>query len=193
MLAGTESHGPAHPAGTQPASALATVVGVIGNVRHDQVALPPRPEAYENYFQHAWEIMSLLVRHDGDARRVAAAIRGRIRAADPGITIPEVASMEEVVSTSRDRRFLMWVLPAFGSCAAVLAATGIYGVVAHAVAQRTREIGIRTALGAQPWAQPRDISRLILRGGVRMAAIGVITGLAAALGGSRALRTLVYG
>jgi putative ABC transport system permease protein len=167
----------------------ATVVGVIGNVKHDQLALPPRPEAYENYFQHSWGGMNLAVRRDPQAAHVAAAIRAQIRLADPDIPIPAALSMDEVIATSlRDRRFLMWMLGAFAGCAILLAAIGIYGVIAYSVEQRIREIGIRVALGAD---RP-EVTRLVLSGGMRMAAAGIVTGGAAALGLTRVLRSMLF-
>ena len=176
--------------GPNPKAPWATVVGVIGNVRHDELALPPRPEAYENYFQHGWDAMTLVVRHDPGAANVAAAIRAQIRRADRDIPVPPALAMDDILSASlRDRTFLMWMLVAFASSATLLAAIGIYGVMAYGVTRRTREIGIRIALGAQR----RDVTRLVLRSGARMIAAGVAAGVLGAVALTGVLRSLLFG
>ncbi|MBZ5619609.1 MAG: ABC transporter permease [Acidobacteriia bacterium] len=175
--------------GPNPKQPWSMVVGVIGDVRHDQLALPPRPEAYEDYFQHNWGLMSLMVRYEPAAAGVQAAIRAQIKLADKNIPIPPALSMDDVISTSlRDRRFLMWMLVGFAACATLLAAIGIYGVIAYSVTARTREIGIRVALGAER----RDVTRLVLASGMRMAAAGVAFGGLAALGLMRLLRSMLF-
>jgi predicted permease len=176
--------------GPNPKDPWSTVVGVVGNVRHDQLDLPARQEVYENYFQHAWDSMSLVVRYDSNTDEVAAAVHAQIKAADNEIAVPPAVALDQVVSTSlRDRRFLMWMLLTFGGWAMVLAVIGVYGVVAYSVSQRTREIGIRIAVGAKQ----RDIARLVLSGGIRMAAAGVFLGGLAALAVNRLLASLLFG
>jgi putative ABC transport system permease protein len=153
------------------------------------LALPPRPEAYENYFQHNWGIMSMVARFEPGALGVPAAIQSQIRLADKNIPLMPSLTMDDVISTSlRDRRFLMWMLAGFAVSAIVLAAIGIYGVMAFVVTQRTREIGIRVALGAER----RDVTRFVLAGGLRMAGAGVIVGGLAAVGFGRLLRTMLF-
>jgi putative ABC transport system permease protein len=176
--------------GPDPKDPWSTVVGVVGNVRHDQLDLPARPEVYENYFQHAWDSMSLVVRYDSNADEVAAVVRAQIKAADNEIAVPAAVALDQVVSTSlRDRLFLMWMLLAFGGCAMVLTVIGVYGVVAYSVSQRTREIGIRIAVGAER----RNITHLVLRGGIRMAGAGVVLGGLAALAVNRLFASLLFG
>jgi ABC-type antimicrobial peptide transport system permease subunit len=116
-------------------------------------------------------------------------IRGAVRAFDAGVPIFDVASMSERVARSAaPRRFVMQLLGAFALAALALAALGLYGVVAHSVGQRTREIGIRIALGAAP----RDIVRLVLAGGAGLIAAGLGAGLLGALGASRFLSAILY-
>ena len=175
--------------GPNPKDPWSTVVGVIGNVRHNQLDLPPSPEAYENYFQHNWALISLVARFQPGARGVPAAIQAQIKLADKNIPIPSALAMDSVIDTSlRERRFLMWMLVTFAASAMLLAAIGIYGVMAYTVTQRTREFGIRVALGAER----RDVTRLVLLGGMRVAAAGVLVGGLAALGLMRLLRTMLF-
>jgi len=175
--------------GPNPNDPWSTVVGVIGDVRHDALALPPRPEAYENYFQHVWGLTTIVVRHSPEAAAVPSAISALIKQAGKHIPTPPSLSMDDVIASSlRDQRFLMWMLAGFAACAILLAAIGIYGVMAYAVTQRTREIGIRLALGAAR----RDVTRLVFAGGIRLAAAGVVAGSLLALVLVRFLRTMLF-
>jgi len=186
---GQEAVGKRIRLGPNPKEPWSTVAGVIGNIRHDQLALPPRPEAYENYFQHNWGLMSLMVRFAPGSFGVPAAIRAQIKLADRDIPTPPALAMDDVISTSlQDRRFLMWMLVGFAGSAMLLAAVGIYGVMAYAVEQRTREIGIRVALGAER----RDVTQLVLSDGLRLASAGVASGGLAAMGLMRVLRTMLF-
>jgi ABC-type antimicrobial peptide transport system permease subunit len=123
------------------------------------------------------------------AAGLADAVRRSLRELDPTVPIYDVATTRELVERSAaSRRFVMRLLAAFAGAALLLAALGIYGVVAHAVGQRTREIGIRMALGATP----RDIRRLVLSSGTAVVAAGLAAGVATALAVMRLLSSLLY-
>jgi putative ABC transport system permease protein len=130
------------------------------------------------------------VRTAGDPLALAAPVRREVAALDPDLAVANLRTLERVVAESvGDRRFTMLLLGLFGAVALALAAIGIYGVTAYGVAQRTREMGIRLALGAAPGA----VRSLVVGEGVRLALIGLAAGLALALAGARALRSQLYG
>ncbi|MET0618998.1 MAG: ABC transporter permease [Thermoanaerobaculia bacterium] len=167
-----------------------TIVGVAGDVRHVDVALAPTPQMYLPQTQMTDGMLTLVVlaRTESPAR-LTESIRSAMRALDAGVPVYDVASMSERVARSAaPRRFVMQLLGAFALAALALAALGLYGVVAHSVGQRTREIGIRMALGATP----RDIARLVLVGGSGLIAAGLAAGLLGALGASRFLSAILY-
>ena len=167
-----------------------TIVGVAGDVRHVDVALAPTPQMYLPQSQVTDGMLTLVVRaRSTDPARLTASIRDAVRGLDPGVPIYDVASMgERVARSAAPRRFVMRLLAAFALAALALAALGLYGVVAHSVGQRTREIGIRMALGATP----RDIARLVLVGGSGLIAAGLAAGLLGAFGATRFLSAILY-
>ena len=167
-----------------------TIVGIAGDVRHVDVALAPTPQMYLPQTQMTDGLVSLVVlTRSSDPTSLTESIRREVRALDPGVPVFDVASMEERVARSAaPRRFVMRLLAAFAVSALALAALGLYGVVAHGVGQRTREIGIRMALGATP----RDVARLVLSGGAAMVGLGLAAGLAGALAAARFLRGILY-
>ena len=163
------------------------VIGVIGNVRHLSLALAPRPEVYLPEGLEPWPFMTLVLRGHGD---LAALLRTEVAAVDRDQAITRLESMEQRMADSlAPRRFGVLLIGALAAVAFVLAITGIYGVMAYSVAQRTREMGIRLALGATPGA----VLGLVLRQAMRLVAAGVVLGVAAALPLGRVLRTLLYG
>jgi putative ABC transport system permease protein len=134
--------------------------------------------------------MTLVVRAAGDPRALAGAVREQIRALDPSVPVYDVKTMQEIVYESLAReRFIMLLMALFAALALALAAVGIYGVVSYATAQRTHEIGIRMALGAQA----RDVLRLMIRQGLSPVLVGVGLGLLAALALTRLMSSLLYG
>jgi len=171
-----------------------TIVGVVGNVRHFGLANSEEPAIYTPYAQSGqeWKRWSeIVVRGPGTG---APAFINQLKAAvwkvDPAIPVTKVRSMSEVMSVSlAEQRFNTLLLGVFAGVALLLASVGLYGVLAFSVAQRTREIGIRMALGARA----RDVLRLVLRQGLTLSLIGVAAGVCVSLAATRVLAGLLYG
>jgi putative ABC transport system permease protein len=169
-----------------------TIVGVVGDVRQASLALTDSDAFYTSSTQWSWVdgVQSLVVRTRGDAATLAPAIRQAIWSVDKDQPIMRVATMDSLLETSEaERRFVLILFEAFGLAALALAATGIYGVLSGSVTERTREIGVRVALGASPG----DILALVVRQGMTLTALGVVIGLSGAALASRALVTLLFG
>lgn len=168
-----------------------TIVGVVGNVRHFGLANAEEPAIYTAYAQsgQSWKRWSeIVVRGEGSVG--PQDLKRAIWKVDPLIPIKKVQSMSEVMSVSlAEQRFNMILLVVFAAMALLLASVGLYGVLAFTVAERTREIGIRIAVGAQA----SHIMKLVLGQGLRLTTIGVVAGIAAALAGTRLLSGLLYG
>jgi predicted permease len=177
---------------------LCEVVGVVGDVKSyvDQPAEPttfiPAPQAKlgtSSLFE-GWYPRSIVVRTTGNPLTLNQALREAVAATDPLVPTGAVRSMDQVLAHSVAlRSFMMLLLSIFGGLALVLASVGIYGVISYAVSQRTREIGVRMALGARP----ADVLRMILSEGLKLVAVGVALGLVAALMLTRLLEGMVYG
>jgi predicted permease len=172
----------------------ATVVGVVRAVHSAGLDAEPGNELFVAMAQRPQSQLHLVVRAARDGSRAAAelmpALRAQVRAVDPTATISAVRSLDALVDASvAGRRAVMALLVAFAGLGLTLGMVGVYGVVAYATEQRTREIGIRTALGARP----ATVVALVLGHGARLAAAGVALGLLGALAASRALGALVYG
>ncbi len=167
-----------------------TVVGVAGDVRHADLAAAPTLQMYMAQAQSTDSFLVLTVRSaNGNPATLAPAIREVLHRIDPAVPVYAVATMEELVSkTVADRRFVLELLGAFALMSLLLAAVGLYGVVAYLVTQRTRELGVRVALGATP----ADIVRLVLGSGVATVLAGLAAGTAAALLMNRFLDTLLF-
>ncbi len=170
---------------------LYTVVGVVGEVHQASLALEATDAVYttEAQWRFADDAMSLVVRTEGEAAVLAPAVRRAIWSVDPDQPIARVATMDGLVAASTaERRFALALFEAFALAALALAATGIYGVLSGTVAERTREIGVRSALGATR----REILSLVLRQGMTLTGLGVVLGAAGAVAASRALATMLF-
>lgn len=168
---------------------VAEVVGVIGDVKYAGLDQQTRPEMYAPFAQRAWPFMRIVARSNSDPSLVAAAIREAVRAIDPDQPVDKMMTMSSVVSASFvGRSFYMQLLGTFAALAFILASVGIYGVVSYSVAQRTREIGIRVALGARR----SDVLGLVLKEALRLTALGVGLGLIGAFAATRVLRSLLF-
>ena len=169
-----------------------TVVGIVGDVKQLSLAASQSDAVYlaptQSWF--ADRTLSLVVRARGDAAALAPAIRRAVWSVDKDQPIVRVATMTELFTRSAaERRFAMTLFSAFAVVALVLAAAGIYGVLSGSVTERTREIGVRSALGASH----RDIRNLVLRQGMTLAAIGTMIGIAGAFAASQAIASLLFG
>jgi ABC-type antimicrobial peptide transport system permease subunit len=167
------------------------VVGIVGDVKQDGLdASTPSETIYYPLAQQPGPGMSLAVRAAADPSAIASEITKAVREIDPEQPVLDVISMDGILSTSlAQRRFTMLLLAAFAGLALLLAAVGIYSVLSYAVKRRTREIGIRMALGAQIG----DVLRLIVAEGMKPTLIGLAIGIAGALALGRFLASLVYG
>jgi putative ABC transport system permease protein len=173
-------------------SPMFTIVGVVGDVRQMSLALGDTDAVYTTTTQWHWAdgTLSLLVRTRGNAADFVPAIKNAIWSADRDQPIVRVAMMDDLLAASAaERRFVLILFEAFGLVALMLAATGVYGVLSGSVADRTREIGVRSALGASR----RSILTLVLRQGMTLTGFGVVIGLAGALAASEALGALLFG
>ena len=167
-----------------------TIVGVVGDIRHSSLVSEPEPEVYFPHPQLPLAAMSVVVRTWGEPLALSDDIRAVVRELAPTLPAPRVESVERIVAASvSGPRFLATVLTAFASVALLLASIGVFGLLSFVVAQRTREIGIRLALGAKPQA----VVRMIIRGAGRMVVAGLGIGLVGALLMTSGLRHLLHG
>ncbi|HTP33067.1 MAG TPA: ABC transporter permease [Candidatus Acidoferrales bacterium] len=169
-----------------------TVVGVVADIKNAALDRPAGTELFFPFDQGPGgrALSWIVVRTQGDPMSLAGAVRNEIRNLDRALPVSNVGTMEDVMSTARSRpRFLTLLLSMFSSLSLILAALGIYGVISYAVVQRTSEIGIRMALGAQHG----DVLRLIGTSGVSLALAGTVLGAAGAFGLTRFLSTLLFG
>jgi putative ABC transport system permease protein len=168
------------------------VVGVAANLRYAKLDAEPGPELYRSYLPNlgsARVTVTVAVRMPGDPLGIAPGTRKLISAIDPTQPVYDVATLEQALSESiAPRRFNLFLLGTFASAALLMALVGIYGVIAYSVTQRTREIGIRMALGAQR----HEVVRMVVRQGMGIALTGIVTGLAAALALTRLMSSLLY-
>jgi putative ABC transport system permease protein len=166
------------------------IIGVVGDVKYQGLGHENEPIYYQlsegSPFPRSW----LLVRTRDDAELNVSAIRDEIRRLDPGVPVDRISTMAQALSDSvalpRFRSLLMTV---FAMAALLLAAIGIYGVLAYSVAQRAQEIAVRMALGATV----RDVLRLVIGQGSRLAVVGIALGLTEALGLTRVLKQMLFG
>ena len=166
------------------------IVGVAGNVRQYRADQEPVPITYGSFTASPSRAQNLMIRTAGEPMTVAGAVRAALQSLDPSLPISPPRTLDDVVGASlTQRRFNMTLLVVFAGIALVLAIAGIYGTVSYSVAQRTQEIGIRVALGANS----REILGLVLFGALKPVAGGLAIGLVAAFGFTRLLEGLVYG
>jgi predicted permease len=166
------------------------IVGVTGNVKYMGLTTDTDPVYYVPFAQTPSRRMYLVVRCSGNAAELAEPLRRDIQTIDPSVTLAEISTMEQVLDRSFSRpRFNTLLLMFFAGTAFLLAAVGIYGLIAYWVAQRSREIGVRMALGATP----AEVMRMVVRQSASLAAIGSVIGLASALALTQFLKTIVFG
>jgi putative ABC transport system permease protein len=176
--------------GGQSTEPWMTVVGVVGHVRYRTLTAPSRVEVYWPESQSPNSDMGLAIRTSGDPLSLASTVQKVVQEADPDQPVYRVATMRDLMADSvAGQRLAMILLAVFAGLAVLLAAIGTYGVLAYSVAQRTHEIGIRIALGAER----RDVLRMVLGEGAKMALVGVAIGLVAAFGLTRLMANMLFG
>jgi predicted lysophospholipase L1 biosynthesis ABC-type transport system permease subunit len=170
-----------------------TVVGVVATIKHDSLSGTPTPTIYRPMapaFGLPTSEVSLAMRVSGDPGLVAQRLRAAVAAIDPRIPVTDIVTGSDIVERSVSRpRITTLLLGIFAAAALLLGAVGVYGIMSHAVAQRTREIGIRMALGART----SSVLWMTVRQGLILVAFGVAAGLLGALASTRILRAMLYG
>jgi len=165
------------------------IIGVVGDSKHMSLDAEIEPMSYWPHPELAYSVMTLVIRTRGDAASITPAARDVIRALDPDQPVADVRTIESLIGTSMARaRFNTLLLTIFAIVALLLAGVGIYGVMAYSVAQRTREIGVRVALGARA----PDVLRLVLRRGMTLTLGGVAIGVAASFALTRLMEALLF-
>jgi predicted permease len=166
-----------------------TIVGVVGNIRHFGLDIDPKPEMYVPFAQEAYFTTIYVVRSAQDPRTLLPAIRREVQAMDAAVPLANVRTFEKVIVDSvAPRRLSVVLLGVFAGVAVLLASVGIYGVMSFLVVQRTHEIGVRMALGAQR----SDVLKLILARSLKLISAGTIVGLIVAVMSTHTLRALLY-
>jgi putative ABC transport system permease protein len=191
------------PGRNLPVAPWMTIVGVVADVKANALAEPePRPQLFmpmsiaggpdvprEALFGPDTTAMSYVVRSATPPEQLVAAIRGAVDDVDPNLAMAQVTALQDIVDrASSQASFTMVLLAIAATVALLLGAIGIYGVISYIVAQRTSEIGVRLAMGAEP----RTVARMILRQGGLVTLLGIVAGLAAALAGSQLIRSLLF-
>jgi predicted permease len=168
----------------------AEVIGVAGDGKYKTLGENARPYIYQPLLQSYASKMTLVVRTTGNPETLSAAVREQIQSLDPNLPVSQITTLSEQVAFALfPARLGAALLGAFGLLALRLAATGIYGVIAYSVSQRTQEFGIRMALGADG----ADVRRLVLREGLKVVLIGVTAGMALSLVAARLIAVYLYG
>jgi putative ABC transport system permease protein len=166
------------------------IIGVVGDVKEGALDKEPQPTVYYVHAHLTYGSMTFVLRAKSDPLILAEAARGVVRGLDPALPVAQVRTMESVVrETFARQRFSGLLLAAFSLISLVLAAVGLYGVLAYSVTERTREIGVRLALGAEP----RRIMAQVLRSGLRVVIAGIVVGIAGASALTGLLRSLLFG
>jgi putative ABC transport system permease protein len=166
------------------------IVGVAANVRSVELREEPESELYFSASQTGWNSMSLVVRSSVEPANLSGSVRQIVNEVDKSVPVSSVQTMDHIVSQSITQpRFNLFLLGLFSAVAMLLSAAGIYGVTAYTVTQRTHELGIRLALGAQVG----DVLKMILGQGMAVIGVGLVLGLVSAFGLMRLLRSLLFG
>jgi putative ABC transport system permease protein len=179
-------------AGGPPGTPPYTIVGIVGGVKQESLAIQDTNAFYTTDAQWHWadNPRTLVVRASANPAALATAVRQAIWSVDKDQPVSRVATMDELLSTlTAERHFVLLLFEIFGAVALLLAAVGLYGVLSGSVTERTREIGVRTALGATRG----DILALVMRQGMAMTVVGVVLGLAGTLAATRALVSMLFG
>jgi putative ABC transport system permease protein len=170
-----------------------TIVGIVADVKQFSLKENPSPEMYVPFTQEPWPsmlVMQSALRTKGDSASIISSVREAIHSVDKDLPLSKVATLSSLVELSvAQPRFAMLLLAFFGALALLLASIGMYSVISYAVAQRTREIGVRMALGAQR----SNIFGMVIGQGARLAGLGITIGLAGALGATRLMSRFLYG
>jgi putative ABC transport system permease protein len=167
----------------------AEVIGIVGDVRYRGMDQPPDPDVYISYLQSPQDSLVIFVRTTTNPAVLISAIRGEVHTMNRDLPVYDVKSLRDRIGESMAKaRFSAMLLTSFACIALILAAIGIYGVMSYMVAQRTREIGIRMALGAHA----ANVRALVLRRGLVLTVVGMSIGAAAALAATRILATMLY-
>jgi len=166
-----------------------TIVGIVGDMRHFGLDVAPKPEMYVPFAQSAYSTTIYVARSNQDPRALLPAIRREIQAIDPAVPLANVRMFEDVIADSvAPRRLSVILLGVFAGVAVLLASVGIYGVMSFLVVQRTQEIGVRMALGAQR----SDVMKLILGRSLKLISAGAAIGLVVTLMSTSTLQALLY-
>jgi putative ABC transport system permease protein len=167
-----------------------TIIGVAADIKHRQLSAPPDFQGYMPYRRGGWNTAAIVVRTRGEPTQATGVVLGALKTVDPLLPAFRILSMDASIERSYWQQALYGkMFGAFAAIALVLAAVGVYGVISYAVSQRTQEIGVRVALGAQRG----DVLRLIVGHGLLLGGVGIGIGLGAALGVTRFLRTMLFG
>jgi ABC-type antimicrobial peptide transport system permease subunit len=168
---------------------VGTIVGVVGDVKHSGVDSLASPTIYWAEEQFPWSAMRLVVRASADPEQLATAVTGKVHALDPELAVADIKPLDAYLGDAlARRRFSMTLLAGFAGLALLLTGVGLYGVMAYSVVQRTRELGIRLALGESGDA----VLRGVLQRGLALVAVGVLVGLVGAVAFTRVLAALLY-
>ena len=190
MFPGEEPLGQRVRMGPNATGPWTTIIGVIGDVRHGGLEETPQPELYITSLQNPPVSPFVVLKVAGDPAAIAESVRAEARAIDKDLPVYDIRTMETLRADSvAERRFILLIVSAFGVLALGLAAIGVYGVMSLIVSERTREVAVRVALGAEP----SRMVGLILRQAATLAAIGVVIGLAAVLPLTPLLQSQLYG
>ncbi len=165
------------------------IVGVVADVKNDDLDEAPEPSAFLPYAQNPYRTMNLIIRGNQDPTRLVSAVRSEVSSLDPALPVSNVKTLSQMIDERISaKRLMTYVLAVFALCALVLASVGIYGVMSYAVSQRTQEIGIRMALGARA----ADVLKLVVKNGMTLALLGVAIGLAGAFALTRLLVNFLF-